>query len=528
MGRPKKNQTPDQTQFQNQIQTQTQSTQPTSAEQMIDKKYQQLTQEYTGVAVDFSSVAQSMLEVNRYGYSAKAPDTQMRPRKYSRSDIRRFLENPQSYDRQLREVSQYLMASSSHYRRLISYFSTMLTLDWIVSPIMRNGEPLSETAGNVFRRNYERSLRYMENFNVKHEIGKIIDVLMTEGVFYGYEIAIENSFMIQRFPANNCRIIGQEDGTFIYAFNMASITNEADLVFYPEDFKEMYAKFKADRTNSWQPVDGVKGVCFKFDQNTLNYSIPPFTGIFEEIMDLEDYKDLRKIKTKIDNYKILLQKIPMKKDPKNEKDFVLTLPTITTYHNAIKGVLPEGVNVVSTPMDLTDISFENTEKEQDKVGQAEDNLFHAAGTATALFSGGTNSGELNRSIEMDSAFMFPILRQTERFFRKRLNNINTGNQQFKIIMPDLTIYNRGDMFDKYIKAAEYGFPKGFCAAALGCQVADLLALSVFEDTFLDIVSHMKPLQSAHTSSGDAGAPKKDVNKLSDEGMRTADSNKNSN
>lgn len=484
-------------------------------------------EEFTGVTLDFAQTAQIITEdVKRF---IKLQDNNMRPRKYSRDQIRRFLAEPLQYERQLREVSQYLLVSSSHYKRLLNYFATMLTLDYVISPVMRTGEPLSDTANANFARNYEKTLKYMENFNVKHEIGQIIQVLLAEGVFFGYERSVGSSFMIQRLPTNYCKITGKEDGCWTFAFN-TNYLNEQNIEMFPEEFNALWKQAQRDN-QQWQELDSTKAICFKFDE-TVGYSIPPFTGVFEEIMDLEDYKDLHKIKTKIDNYKILVQEIPMKKDPKSEKDYVLTLGTVNTFHNAIKNVVPEGVNIISSPMKLQDISFERKENNQDTVGDAESRFFTSAGVSSSLFNA-QDSGSigLNRSIDMDAAFMFTTLRQVERFFRKRLNAICTGTQQFKIIMPNITMYNRSDLAKEYLGAAQYGFPRSYMAAALGIQTGDLVSLCVFESDFLELQDLMIPMKSSFTGDGsdplnEGGRPVKDDSKVSDEGQKTRDGNKN--
>lgn len=458
-----------------------------------------------------------------------------RPKKYEREQIRQMLQTPENNERQLREVSQYLMLTSNHYRRLVGYFSGMLTLDFILMPLVKY-DKLTGTAAEVFRRNYERSSRYMENFNVKHELSKVVKVLMMDGVFFGYERQEGDSISIQRLPANYCKITGTEDGVISFAFNFQFFKNEKILDYYPEEFRKLYAKAKATST-WWQELDTNRAVCFKYDEENLIYSIPPFTGVYEDILDLEDYKDLKKSKTKLDNYKLLVQKIPMKKDPKSEKDFVLTLDSVKMFHNNIKGAIPPQVGIISTPMELQDFNFEKQKNEEDVVGMAERSFFNTAGVSAALFNA-ENSGSigLNRSIQFDEAEMFKILRQFERFFKKRLGQINNKTYPFKVWMPDITVYNRADMLDKALNAAQYGFPRLLVAACLGMSQTDLVSLVAFETQFLNLENDMIPLNSAHTTTTqikhqemhNSDQPLTPDSQLSDSGAATRDGEKNAN
>ena len=198
-----------------------------------------------------------MQKLKDYLYS----DENFRPRKYSIEQIRRFLENPQTYERQLREVSQYLLIVSSKYFRLIDYFSKMLTLDYIIVPI---GITEEEMNSDKFKKNYLKVVNYMEQFNVKHEIRKILEVILSEDIFFGYERNQgTDEFMIQRLPTNYCKLYSIERGVLNFAFNFSYFdTRKKELENYPSEFSEMYSEY-IETGNNWMVLDGNKSVCFK-------------------------------------------------------------------------------------------------------------------------------------------------------------------------------------------------------------------------------------------------------------------------
>jgi hypothetical protein len=430
----------------------------------------------------------------------------VRPRKYSIEEIRNFLENPERSEKQLRDISRYFYLSSSHYRRLISYFSTMLTLDHFVMPSLT---PTDKSFNDdAFRKNYEKCVRYIENFNVKHEIGKVLNLVLIDGVFFGYERSTNKSFTIQKLPIDYCKIIGNEAGTIIFQFDFSyfnggsSATNnpERALLNFPDEFTVLYNKAQSE--GIWlQELDSSKSICFKFDEHT-SFSVPPFSSILEEIIDIDDFKAMNKSKSKLDNYKLLLQKIPMKKDAKNERDFLISLPSVQKFHDNIKATLPDQIGLVTTPMDVTDINFEKAINKDDVVGKAEQSYYNSAGVSSALFSSDKASGTiLELSVEQDGSFMFPMLRQIERFFIKRLFQIGSSAYQFIASFPELTIYNREKMFDKFLKAAQYGGPKLPVFAALGVSTTALPRLLSFENDFLDLGTLLIPLSGAKTKDG---------------------------
>lgn len=455
-------------------------------------------------------------EINKYIKS-----TEYNPRKYSRENVRKFLERPEVFERQLREISQYSYISFSRYFRLINYFSDMLTLDSILVPLELNSDKVNSTS---FKRAYERANRFIENYNIKHTLKQIIRILLVEDVFFGYERSINSSLMIQRLPTNYCKITGIEDGVYTFAFNFEYFNGNANLSIdnFPDEFKSLYNKAKTSG-EIWQELNSEFAVCFKLNENLI-FGCPPFMSLYEELMDMEDIKSLIKTRNNLDNFKLMLQKIPLKKDAKSDRDILFDAKTVKGFHTNIRSVLPQGIGLVSSPMELEDFSFERKrDKVEDNATQAEENLFNAAGSSSGLFnSGNNNSISLNRGINVDESMMFTLLRQFERYFKKRLGFINNNQNRFKLIFPDLTIYNWKEKLDSYLKTATYGFPKSLVAASIGLSTSDVDNLCLFENEYLGLPEKLKPLSSAHTSSGDeeGGAPEKDDGNLSPAGEKT--------
>ena len=54
--------------------------------------------------------------------------------KYSKEDIVKMLENPQKNEAQIRDLSGFIYLVSSHYRRLVDYYSTILLYNYAIVP----------------------------------------------------------------------------------------------------------------------------------------------------------------------------------------------------------------------------------------------------------------------------------------------------------------------------------------------------------------------------------------------------------
>lgn len=474
------------------------------------------------IPLDFTSLKnQVMMEMKTHMNSGNG-------RKFTSDEIREMLTNPQGNVRQLRQASLYLMNTSSHYMRLIFYMARMLTLDYIVSPVLDESKP-KVVKTRKFKESYRKAEEYMSKFNVKHEISKILLVVLIEDVYYGYERRVGSSYMVQRMPSDYCRIMGVEDGNFVYEMDMTYFDSDRErLDNFPKEFARLYRKYKSTHER-WQQPSSEYSVCIKFRED-INYPLPPFASIFEEVLNLEDLKDLAKSKNKLENFKLLLQKIPFKKDPKSERDFLISLESVKMFHNGIKAVLPDQIGLISTPMDVEDYSFERKNNSAlNNMTEAEEEIFSSAGVPSGLFnSGSTSSVGLNRAIQTDESMMFGLLRQVERTFCRRLRKFKGEGYVFEAIFPDLTVYNRDDKIDLYLKTAQYGYPKLLVNSALGLSQNQLVGMMALENECLDLTDRLKPLTSSHTmgKEGEVGNVEKKDSQLTDKGIETRDGGEN--
>lgn len=472
------------------------------------------------IALDFTELSGFLRDrLNNDFYNTKS-------RKYDKDQIRRFMLNPRNYERQLREVGLYLKNTSSHFYRINKYLSTMLTFDWLLIPVGVEQDKMQKPS---FRREYNKAIKFIESYNIKNEFGKIVETTVDEDLFFGVERKMGNSIVIQRLPSNYCKIVGWNEGGYAFAFDLNYFNNrKQDIDNYSKEIKDAYKTYEKNGGNSWYQLKN-NAVAFKLN-STLDYGLPILSGIFEDIIDLEDLKDLIKKREKIENFKLLVQKIPMKKDAKSEKDFLIGLDSVKIFHRNIKDNLPDGVSIVSSPMELEGVSFERSRSSPvNNVSVAEEQVYNSSGVSSALFnSQKSGSIGLNRSLEVDQNMMFGFLRQIEKYLNYRLSKINNGIT-FKIMFPDLTHFNRKEKSEMYLKVGQYGFPKLLLASSLGIQANDLTSLVDFENHFLELADNLIPLTSSHTSSGeDVGRTKKDEKDLSDKGIEARDTESNDN
>jgi hypothetical protein len=119
-----------------------------------------------------------------------------------------------------------------------------------------------------------------------------------------------------------CEITGIEDGCLTFSFNFQYFDSyPKELDRYAEEFKTKYEKYKSDKKNNkWQEIEPSKSLCIKIAE-LVDYPVAPFTGIFEEIYAIEDYKQLKLAKTELENYLLLVAKIPYLKESGEANNF---------------------------------------------------------------------------------------------------------------------------------------------------------------------------------------------------------------
>lgn len=232
---------------------------------------------------------------------------------YSRDEISSYLKDPYRYEKQLRDAVVYLYGASSHFRRLIQYFSALSDLSYVVSPYKID---TTTSKPQTFKRNYRRVLNLLAAMDIKNQFEKILTVSLREDVFYGTLREESESIILQQLPSEYCAISTIEDNVPNVTFDFSYFRTNADnLPLYPPEFEQKFRLYEKDVSKMrWQELDSPNSFAIKANKDILNYAIPPFAGILREIYDLEDYRNLRMTKTEIENYAMLTMTLGVNED----------------------------------------------------------------------------------------------------------------------------------------------------------------------------------------------------------------------
>lgn len=449
------------------------------------------------------------------------------PVKYDREKVLKLVENPVHNEKALKDLAQYLLNNSNHFKRIVHHFGTILDFRHILVP-------LNPEKNKSFTKSYNKALEWLNKFDIKHEFSNIMKTIILEDAGFYYVRENGNAITLQRMPTDYCKIVDKTELGYQYAFNMVYFMKPyVQLDAFPPEFRMYYEEFLNGNNESpfyWKDLDPEKAFVFKWDENFAGI-IPVLIGLYLDTVEIEEYKNLFKDKTKMENWKLLFQRIPMKEGDKADRNDFLIDPDIAgQFQKLIKGSLPQGTDILTSPMEISAINFEHTANSNNYVGFAEQNFFSSAGVSPILFGGAVNSSAgLGYSVQVDENFVTGMYNQFARFVNFQLSKV-TGKYKFVVDFLDSTKFNKQQQFDNAMKVAPFGFPVELVAHGLGLKPNYLANLTAMEN-ILDYKSQMKPLSSSYinpSGTEDAGAKKKSENDLSESGIRQRDEGLNEN
>lgn len=449
---------------------------------------------------------------------------------YSKEKIIGFLKQPYRHEKDLRNLSRFLYINSPHYRQLVLYFANMLRFDYYLEPYGSNDK--SKINKNTFQSQYYELLDKLDTINLKHEMIKIMRVVMIDDIFYGYEMETNDSYFIFKLDPRYCTVSSFEDGVRNFAFNFSYFDGKIDkLREYPKEFQTKYKVYLNDKSNKqWQELDSDHTICLKFNED-LDYNLPPFTQIIDSIFNLNDARLREQLSHKMSNYKLLGLKIPMSN---NEPDKpLLNFDDAIKFYNQILQCLPDEIGVALSPMDIIPIDLDRKNGSPNSISsiaeQTQKNFYSDAGVSQFLFNNeNSTSTGVSSSIGVDEQTMFAFLRQVERWMNRKIKKTNNKKFKFRSKFINITNHNAADVQKSFLEASQYGFPVAPLAAALGYSPSSLENSLFLENDILGIKDKLMPLQSSHTQSSEesSGRPQKSDKELSPSGEKTRDKDEN--
>lgn len=443
---------------------------------------------------------------------------------YTKENILRWLQNPLTNEKSLRDASNYMYIASMHYQRLISDYAGLLTGAYVVSPLAFEGK--KNVKEEALKKQYYKVAKILETMEIPSTLRKIIAVCLKDGAYYGVRWSDKSSSFVQDIDPDYCKITSVTNGTFLFSVDMTKV--QGKLEFYPAEFTKMYSDYVATG-QKWQEVPSNISVCIKADDTIIGFTIPPFSAVLPSLYTIANAESLQETAEELNNYKMITGKVPI--DDNGVP--IIGWDLYQKYYAQLKGAIGDNVGLAITPFSLDTVAFEQKSgvTDVDTIGKAVTNFWSAAGTS-GLLHGIPNStaGVTKLSIKNDETFVMGIAKQYERVINRYLKTEISGNIKFKITILPITVYNQDEKVKLYKEASTFGLGKSYYAAATGVLPFDVSGLAYIEDNLLGF-GEMKPMTSSYNTSAktkEVGRPEEDEENLTEEGEKTRGNDTNAN
>ena len=445
---------------------------------------------------------------------------------------------------ELRNLSRLYWDISGLYKRLILYFANMLTYDILVTSKVFAGKKVEK---DKMLKSLTNACYFIDNLDIEKELSRIMTIMLTDGVYYGFFKECTNGkFIFQDLDPDYCRtryksmndlpVLEFDLSYFVNLKGREATTNVDELALYPKAVRSAYNKYfnevtyrgkdgksyvknKQDVINGrWMIIPDSLGVVFYYKDTK-----PLFASTIKAIEDLNDYKGIEKSLDKQELQKIFLQKIPI--DEKTG-ELLFTVDEALEIHKAVAKMLRNNpnVDVLTTFADAQMLDLkDSSQANRDNLEKMERSVYNEAGVSKNLFaSDGTTA--LDYSQKVDMALALDISKMFSTFLSYHVNKKFADKKVFlEVTILPITHYNREEMFDLYLKGAQYGYSKILAGVASGIKQSNLLNLITLENDYLDLATRMVPLQSSHTTSGKEETTKSDKGGApTKEGMEKSD------
>ena len=456
---------------------------------------------------------------------------------YSRDNLRSYLKAPstEANQKNLRALSDYLYNISHIYRRMINYKAEQITCKaWTAYPLVSIAEENDE---EKIKQDYEKVTRIVTNMHMETQILKLMIRAWKHDVVYGFTYGDpegDEGFYIHLLDPDYCRIYGADfhSGVLYVAYDMSYFrTYPEDLEYFDKEFQTLYNQYEKDNIK-WKPLPIERTIALKINIDNLLYPLLPFSGLLEEIINIEDLQAIQNVADELQSYKLIWAKIPTISGTNQVDDFAIDLNLANEFYKKLAGIIPDGVNIAMTPMDLETIDFTKNAAAEDSntLNKAYQNLIEANGSIVLNSNRITNSDSFKKAMMVECLDAMKPIEQLNAWINLYLKN-NHGIENFVVEFSNVSPYFVEDRIDQLLKMSQYGMPIKLELASLNnLTPMKERGMSYMEEILgLGVTQWNKPLISSNVQSGNVengdgseGAPEKDDSEISADGVATRD------
>lgn len=460
---------------------------------------------------------------------------------YTKELIKTYLASPANNIDVIRQVSQFLVRNSMIYKKMIYYYATAPLFLYSITQENAFSKDINVSKS---LKNYETVLKRLSKYNMPKELYNVMATTIRDGISvnYVYDNEEGNIFSMPLDP-KYCRIYGKtEEGEWIVYFDASFFDKGNNIDFIQGvngDGVGVWAKCFIDGYNQYNtqgrdyqwfmltPEETMCVICGVDDE--FEMPLPFLSGIFIELLDLLDLEQILADRTELENYILLVSKLPLLKNTEDVNDFGISLELAKEFNAMLEAVVPELCGVTFSPMEIDTVKFDksNTSDNVDKLAQSMNNLFNNAGMSQLVVAGGasTNSIGLNHAIENDMSTVWLFVNRIQSWINYYIKHNISEGYMFKF--HQITWYNREQYVSQMKDMATLGGSAIDYFVCATCKTPYEVINDVrFNATVLNLNQWLTPLQSTYTQSSKVGRPTSNEDDLTADGLATRDGNKN--
>lgn len=451
---------------------------------------------------------------------------------FSKENLRSYLKNISNNEKNLRNLSRYLSYRSQVYFRLLNYCANMFVLH--ARSVVPNIDLTKENNPDKVLKDYYATLKILDKMGISYEMLKCLMVAFREDVSYNCvyfdeKSDLPNSMFILPLDPDYCKLAGiRPNGEYAFYFDCSFFKSNKELLeFWGEPFISM--NNESERTgNKFILMPEEYSFAMKFRADDINTVVPPFCGLFNALISLQDLEDIQAIASEQEIYKLIVATIPTLNGTNEPDQFAVDPNLAIDYFERLLESLPSYTDAVITPIPIDCVSFNNdAATDTNKVQEATKTVLNTSGGAQILNSASISGAEAFRqATRSDTEFAIStLLPQIERFVNRFLGYYVKNHATVKFF--ETSAFTIADFRKELLENGQNGLPTQLAInACSGFSEYETMALNYLEQNCLNLKDKFIPMSTSYVQSGKPGSNEKDLGDLTDAGAETRDKEKN--
>lgn len=425
------------------------------------------------------------------------------------------MKEPKQNEKDFSSISDFFELTSMVYKRLISYYSNMLSFDITYTSSVKKDEYKTPR----YKKAMDTLETFLYAFDYKKEFRSAVREMLRNDVYFAAFFNLGNRYILQQLPSDYCKITGRWEGGLLFSFNFEWFNQPGvDIDTYPVWFKkkylELYKKLKEGNNDPytynpslpmgkrgksyymlWVDIPPEVGACFKFSPELVT-RLPYFTPLFNDLILQPTVRALQRNINMSEASKIIIGEVPLlNRDTKaTVRDSIAISPELLgKFLQLVQSGVSESVKIASAPLqNFKAVDFEGNSTMYDDYLRT---TMALSGVNTNLiFSSNVkpNVIETQLSLNVDEQLLRSLYEQFEEYLAYQVN-LRTGSFTFYIKFEGTEFsINRGERFETAMKLFDKGIilPQKI-AAAIGMKPSDFRK-QMEESSALGFVESLTP------------------------------------